>query len=112
MVSAVLRQYTFYKVACALHWSDSSDFDFSVKSKQLLKGGRVVVWKAGKRRECREGRKQEAEEQQRGKSRVTKTRHIPDKPLYHITTLHHTENNALILWEGGPYLHTFLHAHI
>lgn len=95
-----------------LHWSNSSDFDFSVKSKQFFKRGRLTVRRAGKRIECREGRKQEGKEQERGKIQVTKTHHIPDKPFYHITTLHHTENNALFLWEGGPYLHTLLHAHI
>lgn len=97
-----------------LHWSDSCDFDFSVIYKQHLKEGDVLSggWGRGKRIECREGRKQEGKEQERGKSQVTKTRHIPDKPFYHITTLHHTENNALFLREGGPYLHTLLHAHI
>lgn len=37
MVSAVVQQSTLYKAARVLHWSDSSDFDSSVKSKQLLK---------------------------------------------------------------------------
>ena len=73
-----------------LHWSDSSDFDFSVKSKQLKKDS-LVVRKAGKERECRERREQKGEEQQRGKSQVTKTRHIPDKLFHYITTQHHTE---------------------
>lgn len=59
------------------------------------------------REECRDRRQEAGEEQEKkGKSQVTKTHHILDKPFHHITTLHHTENNALFLWEGGPYLHT------
>lgn len=64
---------------------------------------------------CQEGREeervqrggweQEREEQLRGKSQVTKPRHIPDKPLYHITMLHHTGYNELMLCEVCPYLH-------
>lgn len=71
-----------------------------------LERGRLVARKVGRRGKCRERRKREGEEQQRGRSQVTKSRHIPDKPLHRIATPHHTENNALILGEGGPYLHT------
>ena len=106
VVSGVVQQSTLCTVARVLRWSDSSDFDSSVKSKQLLKEADLSRGRRGGGESAERGRKREGEEQQRGKSQVTKSRHIPDKPLHHIAALHHTENNALILGEGGPYLHT------
>lgn len=85
-----------------LHWSDSSDFDMS---KKVLKEADLLSGRRARGESAETGREQEREEQLRGKSQVTKTRHIPAKPFYHITMLHHTGYNELMLCEGCPYLH-------
>lgn len=55
-------QETLYKVACVLHWSGSSDFDFSVKSKQVLKEADFLLGRRGK------GESAEGSESRREKS--------------------------------------------
>lgn len=85
------------------HWSNVQILTSQSNSKQLFKEARLSGRQGGVPRSKARGRKGAGK---KGKSQVTKTHHILDKPFHHITTLHHTENNALFLWEGGPYLHT------
>lgn len=88
VVLAVISQSGVYQVACVLHWSNSSDFDSSVRSKQLFKGADLLGCKE------KEGSNRRRKEE---KSWVTKSCHIPDKSFYLIGVIHHKEN-TLMRW--------------
>lgn len=67
MVRAEVRQQTLYKVACVLHWSNSSDFNSSVKSKQLLKEADLLSGRQGRGESAeREGRRRERSSKEEG----------------------------------------------
>ena len=87
MNPAVQRQQAFYKWgACA---PPQPRFDFSLRSKRRSLSGGAGASSQTEREAGGRG------EKEKKNSQVTKTRHTPDKLLYHITTQHHTENNAL-----------------